>query len=270
VHGPGLVTVGMIDFGMSALYAVLVWWFATGIILFLDGLPRSTFRWSMGAATALLAIVAVKLHSSAGDLSAAGAYASFTCAIGVWGWLEMSFLMGFITGPRKHACLECCSGWRHFLHASEAIIFNELATLVGAVVILAATHRAPNQTALGTYLILWSMRLSAKLNLFLGVPNLGEKFLPPHLQYLKSFFRKRPMNLLFPISVTLSTIGVVLLVQRYLAVTDPFRTTAYALMASLLALAVLEHWFMVIPLPSEKMWKWAMRPPAAGITAKVP
>ena len=113
-------------------------------------------------------------------MSAAGAYTAFTCAIVVWGWLEMSFLMGFITGPRKHACLECCSGWRHFLHASQAIIFNELATLAGAVAILAAT--------------------------------------------------------------------------------DSFKTTAYALMASLLTLAVLEHWFMVIPLPSEKMWKWAMRP----------
>jgi putative photosynthetic complex assembly protein 2 len=258
------------DFGMPAAYAVLVWWFATGIILFLDGLPRWTFRWSLGAATALLTLVAVELRASSGDLSAGGAYAAFTCAIVIWGWLEMGFLMGFITGPRKHGCLECCSGWRHFLHASEAIMYNELATLGGALAILAVTHHAPNQLAFHTYLILWTMRLSAKLNLFLGVPNLGEKFLPAHLQYLKGFFRKRPMNVLFPVSVTLSTIGVVLLVQRHLAVTDPFKTTAYALMASLLALAVLEHWFMVIPLPSEKMWKWAMRPTEPGVTAKAP
>jgi putative photosynthetic complex assembly protein 2 len=257
----------MADFAMPAAYAVLVWWFATGIILYLDGLPRRTFPWSMGAATAVLTIAAVQLHASAGDASAAGAYTAFTCAIAFWGWLEMSFLMGFITGPRKHACLERCSGWSHFLHACEAIIFNELATLAGALAILAATRHAPNQVAMGTYVILWVMRLSAKFNLFLGVPNLGERFLPPHLQYLKSFFRKRPMNILFPVSVTVSTIGVVLLVQRYLAAADPFRTTAYALMASLLALAVLEHWFMVIPLPSEKMWKWAMRPPQAGIAA---
>ena len=260
----------MLDFAMPAAYAVLVWWFATGIILFLDGLPRRTFRWSMSAGTAVLAIVAVELHASAGHASAAGAYAAFTCAILVWGWLEMSFLMGFITGPRKHACLERCTGWRHFLHASEAIIFNELATIAGAAAILAATRHAPNRLALGTYLILWAMRLSAKLNLFLGVPNLGEKFLPAHLQYLRSFFRKRPMNFLFPVSVSLSTIGVVLLVQRYLAAADPFKTTAYALLASLLALAVLEHWFMVIPLPSEKMWKWAMRPAEPRITAKAP
>jgi putative photosynthetic complex assembly protein 2 len=260
----------MVEFAIPAAYAVLVWWFTTGMILFLDGLPRRTFRWSMTAATAVLTIAAVELHASAGDVSAAGAYTAFSCAILVWGWLEMSFLMGFITGPRKHACLERCSGWRHFLHASEAIIFNELATLAGGVAILAATRHAPNQLALGTYSILWTMRLSAKLNLFLGVPNLGEKFLPAHLQYLKSFFRRRPMNILFPISVSGSTIGVVLLVQRYLSAADPFKTTAYALLASLLALAVLEHWFMVIPLPSERIWKWAMRPAGPQITAKAP
>src|SRR5271165_4925072 len=227
----------MAELAAPAAYAVLLWWFTTGMILFLDGLPQTTFRWSMTVATAVLVPAACILRSSAADVSVSGAYAAFSCAILVWGWLEMSFLMGFITGPRKHACLECCSGWRHFLHASQAIIFNELATLAGALAILGATRHAPNQLALGVYLILWTMRLSAKLNLFLGVPNLGEKFLPAHLQYLKSFFRKRPMNILFPVSVSVSTIGVVLLVQRYLAVTDPFKTTAYALMASLLALA---------------------------------
>jgi putative photosynthetic complex assembly protein 2 len=182
----------------------------------------------------------------------------------------MSFLMGFITGPRTHACLERCSGWRHFLHASQAIIYNEIATLVAAVLIGLATWQAPNRVALWTYLILWSMRLSAKLNLFFGVPNLGDKLLPPHLQYLKGFFRRRSMNLLFPFSITASTIGVWILFQRYLAAEDAFNQTCYALIVSLLALAVLEHWFMVLPLPSERMWKWAMRTPGPAIGVKAP
>ena len=257
----------MAEFAVPAAYAVLVWWFTTGIILFLDGLPQRTFRWSISVATGgLLASVWI-LHSSSADVSVGGAYTAFTCAIAVWGWLEMSFLMGFITGPRKHACVERCSGWRHFLHASEAIIYHEIATLGGAVCVLLATWHAANRIALGTYLILWAMRLSAKFNLFLGIPNLGEKFLPTHLQYLKGFFRKRPMNLLFPISVTASTIGVFALAQRYLAADSLFSGTGYALMTSLLALAVLEHWFMVLPLPNEKMWKWAMRSPREPVHA---
>jgi putative photosynthetic complex assembly protein 2 len=170
----------------------------------------------------------------------------------------MSFLMGFITGPRKHACVERCSGWRHFVHAAQAIVYNEIATLIGAAGVFAATWRAPNRTALWTFLILWAMRLSAKLNLHLGVPNLGEKFLPAHLLYLKGFFKKRAMNFLFPLSVSVSTVVLVLLVQNYRAADDAFHATAYALASSLLALAVLEHWFMVLPLPSERLWNWAL------------
>jgi putative photosynthetic complex assembly protein 2 len=259
------------DFGVPAAYAVLVWWFATGIILFLDGLPQHTFRWSMTAATAVLGVAAGVLHSSAADATAAGAYTAFTCAILFWGWLEMSFLMGFITGPRRHACQERCSGWRHFFHATSAIIYNEIATLVGAVAILVLTWGSVNRVALGTYGVLWAMRISAKLNLFLGVPNLGEKFLPAHLQYLKSFFRRRAMNFLFPVSIAVSTFVVAALVRRFQSAADAYHVTAYALVASLLGLAVLEHWFMVLPLPSEKMWKWAMRAPSQpGVTAKAP
>lgn len=249
----------MTEVGMPALYAALVWWFMTGAILFLDGLPRRTFRWSMALATVLLAGALYDLRVSASDLSSAGAYSAFTSAVLVWGWLEMSFLMGFITGPRRHACAADCSGWAHFVHATEAIIYNELATLVGGLTMLALTWHSPNKVGLWTYLVLWAMRLSAKLNLFLGVPNSGEAFLPEHLQYLKGFFRRRRMNPLFPISIAASTTVAVLLVQKCLAADEPARVVGYALITSLLALAVLEHWFMVLPVRVEKLWGWAFR-----------
>jgi putative photosynthetic complex assembly protein 2 len=247
------------DFAVPAAYSVLVWWFTTGVILFLDGMPPRTFRWSLAGATVVLLAAGSVMRSSCTDLSVAGAYTAFTCAVIVWGWLEMTFLMGLITGPRKTACLERCSGWRHFVHATQAIIYNEIATVVVAAGVAAITWQAPNRVALWTFLILWAMRLSAKLNLFLGVPNLGEKFLPPHLQYLKGFFRRRSMNFLFPVSVTAASVVIVMLVQKYAAAADAFGSAAYALITSLLALAVLEHWFMVLPLPSEKMWHWALR-----------
>jgi putative photosynthetic complex assembly protein 2 len=213
----------------------------------------------MTAATVGIATSVYLLRSSPADVSVTGAYTGFSCAILLWGWLEMSFLMGYITGPRKHACIERCSGWRHFAHATGAIIYNEIATLIAAAAILIATWSAPNRMTLWTFLILWAMRLSAKLNLFLGVPNVGEKFLPEHLQYLKGFFRKRAMNFLFPLSITASTVVTVLLVQKYASADGPFQMTSYALLTSLLALAVIEHWFMVLPLPSERLWNWALK-----------
>ncbi len=67
------------------------------------------------------------------------------------------------------------------------------------------------------------------------------------------------MNFLFPLSVTASSIVTARLIQLYLSAADDFHATSYALLSSLLGLAVLEHWFMVLPLPSEKLWSWAFK-----------
>jgi len=254
----------MMAYGQPALFAVLVWWFTTGAILFLDGLAPRTFRVSFAAATGLLGVALYGLRQSMTDTSAGGAYAAFSCAILVWGWLEMSFLMGFITGPRRQSCPPGCTEWPRFLHATQTIIYNELATLGLGILLFAMTYGAPNRVCFYTYAVLWSMRLSAKLNLFLGVPNTGEKFLPEHLQYLTGYFRKRRMNLLFPVSITASTAVLVLLLRRCFVAGDAgspsgLGATGTLLVTSLLALAVLEHWFMVLPLPSERLWSWGLQ-----------
>jgi putative photosynthetic complex assembly protein 2 len=249
----------MRGFGFPWAYAALAWWFTTGAILYLDGRAVRTFRYSMGAATLVLAAALYEMRVSAADAGAAGAYTAFSCAILVWGWLEMAFLMGYVTGPRKTACSAHCPGWRHFIHATQAVIYNELATVVAAGAVFIVTWGMPNRLALWTFVILWTMRISAKLNLFFGVPNLGERFLPSHLQYLKSFFRRRAMNALFPVSITASTVALVLLVEAYVSAKGNFQSVSYALSTTLLGLAVLEHWFMVLPLPSERLWAWAFR-----------
>ena len=66
------------------------------------------------------------------------------------------------------------------------------------------------------------MHESARLNVFLGARNLNEHFLPPHLAYLGSFLRKRPMNLLFPFSVTISTAICGVLATEAAFAADPF------------------------------------------------
>ena len=87
------------------------------------------------------------------------------------------------------------------------------------------------------------------------------------MRYLKGFFRKRRMNVLFPFSITISTVITVALVQRAI---DPAATaaeaTGYSLLASLMGLAVLEHWFMVLPLPTEVLWRWSLRPTTLDTT----
>jgi putative photosynthetic complex assembly protein 2 len=53
-----------------------------------------------------------------------GAYCAFTCAVLIWGWLEMSIYMGYVTGLRIHHCHHGCSGWRHFGHAVMASLVS--------------------------------------------------------------------------------------------------------------------------------------------------
>jgi putative photosynthetic complex assembly protein 2 len=250
----------MTSIAWPVLFALFVWWFSTGAVIWLDGLPRRTFRWSMLGASVILSVALYGLVWSSDQAAVGGAYVAFTCGLLIWGWHEMSFLMGFVTGSRTEACAEGCSGWRHFGHAVETILYHELAILMTAVAVLALTWGEVNQIGTWTFMILWWLRLSAKLNVFLGVPNLTEEFLPEHLQYLKRFFTRRPMNALFPLSVTASTVALALLVHSALdAPAGSFEATGLMLLATLLALAVLEHWFLVLPLPDAILWQWALR-----------
>jgi len=187
-------------------FAAFVWWFATGIVLLLDGLPTRTFRWSLAISTLLAGVGLAGLIKSAAVDGVMASYVAFASAVLVWGWHELAFLTGLITGPRKAGCSEDCGSWAHFRHAIEAILYHELALIGTALLIVALTWQQPNQVGTWTFLALWLMRTSAKLNLFLGVRNLSEEFLPEHLAYLKSFFRRRPMNWLFPLSVTGGTV----------------------------------------------------------------
>ena len=245
---------------MPLAFALLVWWAATAIVMFLDGLPRRTFRWSLVGASALQTVAFYGLWKSRGDTSVAGAYLAFTCAVLTWGWQEIFFLTGAITGPRREACGEHCSGWSHFRHGVQAILHHELSLLAAALVLVVITWRAPNQVGLWTYLVLWGMRQSAKLNLFLGVRNVGVEFLPKHLAYLQSFFRRRAMNALFPVSIAAGTALVVMLGRMTLhPEADAFATSGYALLTSIALLGVLEHWLLMLPMPVETLWRWSLK-----------
>ena len=241
-------------------YAVFLWWFSTGIILFLDGLPRRTFKWSMLGATVLLAVSLTYLAKGVGDLTVGGAYGAFTFGLLAWGWQEISFYMGVVTGIRPVPCPEGCSGWRHFGHAIRVSLFHELSIIATGGAIYFLVRHGQNHFGLWTYIVLWWMHQSAKLNVFLGVRNLNEEFLPEHMAFLKSYLTKRPMNLLFPVSVTISTVVAAILFQKALnPAVGEFAQTGYLFLAAMMTLAILEHWFLVLPLPSAVLWRWSLR-----------
>ena len=254
----------MASYALPVLFTVFVWWFSTGLILYLDGLPRHTFKWTMLVATVLLALALAGLVTTGDDTRVTGAYLAFFCGLVVWAWQEVAFLLGYVTGPLREPCPEGLAGWPRMRRALQALQHHELALVVLALAVVAATWDRPNQTGLWTFMILWTMRQSAKLNVFLGVRNLNENFLPPHLKYLQTYFRRRPMNALFPVSVLLATAGAWLIWEAaFTAGIGGFERTALTFAGTLLSLAVLEHWFLVLPLPSETLWNWALRSRAA-------
>ena len=250
---------------------VFVWWFATGAILLLDGLPRHTYRWTIGIATALTGVAFAAVVASAPATSASAAYVGFICAIVIWGWNEIAFLMGGITGPRRSICPADAKGWRRFGFAFQTLLYHEALIAACGALIAAVTWQAPNKVALWTFLLLWVMRASAKLNIFFGVPNITHEFLPAHLSYLKSYFRFSPINALLPISIGGGALGAFALgAAASDAPAASFQEASFALLSSLTALAVLEHIFMVVPLPSSALWAWAMRAPTPALSASVP
>lgn len=242
-------------------FTLALWWFSTVAILYLDRRAARTFGLSMAGGTALLALALWGIVETRGDTTLASAYVAFACGIAVWGWQLLSFYLGFITGSRRHACEPSLRGWPRFREGVKTSLYHELVVLGFAALLVVLTWEQANKTALWTYLVLYWMHQSAKLNLFFGALNHGEALLPADLRYLASFMKRRPMNLLFPLSVTFSTIVTVVLAQCAAAPdVSPFEAAALSMLACLMALAVLEHWFLVVPLPVDALWQWGMSP----------
>jgi hypothetical protein len=43
-----------------------------------------------------------------------------------------------------------------------------------------------------------------------------------------------------------------------------FEVTGLILLATLLVLAILEHWFLVLPVPVDKLWSWGLKSHKTG------
>lgn len=254
------------DYALPISYALVLWWFSTGLIFYLDQLPPRTFRWSMAGASLLLVAAFATVWLLSGDTSLFAIYAAFTAGIAAWGWQELSLYTGYVTGPRKRACTPGCRGLRHFGHAIAVNLWHEIAIIAVATLLAFLCWESSNQWGLWCYLLLWGMHLSARLNVFLGVRNVSAEFVPAHMDVLKSFLSHKPMNLLFPLSVTAATIGAVLLFKEAIAAPDPATRAGYSLLAALACLALVEHWLLMLPLPVEKLWHWSLphRPGASN------
>jgi len=251
----------MRDALLAIVFTGVCWWFGTGVILWLDRQSSRSFRWSLMGWSVLLLVSFWGVWQSMHSVSVASAYLGFASVIVMWGWHELAFLTGWLTGPRKRAMSPGVRGWTRFVQACGAVLWHELALLANLALLWWLQAEHPNHVALCTFALLWCMRLSAKLNLYFGVPEVGEQYLPAHLAYLGSYFRRGRVSLFFWGAIAGASGSWLWLVAqaREGAVTV---NTGWVLLAALLGLAIVEHLLMLFPLPMQRLWGWAMRPAA--------
>src|SRR6056297_4227729 len=197
---------------IAALFALFIWWFSTGAILWAVRKADHSGQPARMALTILsLPLLGVGIWgflASLGSTTMGAAYGGFLAALAIWGWIETAFLTGVITGPNLHELPEDTPEFERFIRAWGTIAYHEM--LLVAVLLLMWLHGdgAANMTGLWTFTILSVARTSAKLNLYFGVPRINTEFIPDALTHLSSHFRVARLNWLFPVSITGLTLAV--------------------------------------------------------------
>lgn len=254
----------MTAYASPIIFAALAWWLSTGVIFWLIGLPRATFKWTALGATGLLASATVMLVGLRSDTSVPAAYAGFATGLALWAWHEVMFLTGFLTGPSRVPCPDGLTGWTRFRAGLAAILHHELAILAHAGLIVWLSWGAANQFAMWTFLILWGMRISAKLVVFTGAPNLVDQFMPRHLDYMKTYFSRRAPGSMFAASlIIITTVSALLMLTAISHTPGSHASAGYMLLTAIAILAVIEHWVLVLPVRDPSLWGWAMKPTRA-------
>jgi len=253
---------------IAALAALFLWWFATGILLWrvhaADRGGPDQHVWSVVLSLPLFAAGALGVSATLADSSPQGVWFAFLSAMALWGWIELAFLSGVITGPNTKPCPTGLDPAERFWSAFRTVAWHEFVLAAVVVVLILSSLGAANAFALWTFLVLFAARISAKLNLFLGVPRINTDFLPKPLAHLSSYFRQGPVSGFFPLSVTLLALAVGCFLERLWRAhqaADQGAIIGFTLLSMLTALALLEHWFMVWRVRDDKLWRWMIPAP---------
>lgn len=247
---------------IAALIALFIWWFSTGAILmavkYADQKGQDARRRALAFALPLLLIGGAGVQYSLSETSILGVYVAFLAALSLWGWIELAFLTGVITGPNTDPMPDRLPEAERFLRAWGTVAHHEILLLAVLIGLTAASWDAANQFGVLTFAVLYFARISAKLNIYFGVPKIQIDFLPDALAHLPSHFRFRAMNWFFPVAVTGLSLAIALWLGRLHAASVPGDVTGFALLTALTALALFEHWMMVLPIPDERLWRWML------------
>jgi len=244
------------------IVTLAIWFMATGLIAFFAnaGGQRGAFRRSVmvGGVAGIAGLVAILFASS--SVSVGAVYLSFVGALMVWGWHEIGFLTGASAGPRREAQSLGARGFDRFTQASATVMNHEVALALTALMLISLSWNAPNQIGATVFVLMFGLRLSSKINLFIGVPNSSVEMMPSHLGYLKSYFGPARMTLVLAASIA----GIIALATWFagLAMAAPAGSpemVGASLLTALCLLGALEHVFLALPFRDGMLWGWAFK-----------
>ncbi|MEE4287992.1 MAG: putative photosynthetic complex assembly protein PuhE [Erythrobacter sp.] len=239
---------------------VMIWFVATGLVAWADNRDSRTFPKSLliGGIGGLVGLIVILAASQ--SVSPLGVYAAFIGALMVWGWHEIGFLTGAAAGPRRIPASPGVTGAKRFAEASATVIHHEVVLALTALLLISLSWNMPNQIGATVFVLLFALRLSAKINMFVGVPNSTAEMLPPHLGYLKTYFGPNRMTLLLAVSI--AAIAWVAAWFGSLALAAPLGSAEMvgaSLLTTLCLLGALEHAFLALPFRDGMLWGWAFR-----------
>lgn len=249
---------------VPALVVLFAWFGSTGVVAWLANRGKDTFArsisWAGFAAGICLCVIVYAAHGAdAAGPSLMDAYISFGAALVIWGWLELTFLTGIVAGPRRTVSDPQARGWRRFSDAAATLIYHEIAIAGVMVMLVSLTWGSANATGAVIFTLLFALRLSAKLNLFVGVPNMSDEIMPGHLEYLKTYFGPRRLHGALAFSLAaLAALSVWLGARALNAPDDSFTAVSATLVFTLAALGALEHVFLALPFRDGALWRWAL------------
>lgn len=253
--------------------AIGVWWLSTGLVLaMVSRAERGGWRARQVMPLMTLAggLGVVLMVFGAAERTPLGSYAGFFGALLVWAWHEAAFLTGTLTG-RAGECPPGLTGLKRFRAAFEAICDHELAILVTALGLYLMLHGAENRFGLATFGLLWGMRISAKLLIFLGAPHAVSELMPRPIAHLKSYFKTDRITPVFPLLMATAATLFAVLVAGAASASEAHSLVGHVLLASFMALAILEHLILVLPVSDTALWRWAMpRTKAEGTPVTLP
>ena len=110
---------------IAALFALFLWWFSTGAILWVVKTAAERGRdghiWSVLYGLPVLGLGVAGFVGTLESTDVAAAYIAFLSALAIWGWIEFAFMTGVIAGVHALPAPPRCPPGERFVRAWGAI-----------------------------------------------------------------------------------------------------------------------------------------------------